>query len=120
MLKATPVIYLFAAIIFSCNSADKTNSETSGTDSATTTMNTTTDSSSGKDGWVTLFDGEKIEGWHTYGKTGTGSWKVSDGVLFLDSTKTGGKRDEGDLVTDKEYENFHLSLDWKIGNGGNS
>jgi hypothetical protein len=29
-------------------------------------------------------------------------------------------RQRADLVTDKEYENFHLSLDWKIGKGGNS
>ena len=115
-----PAACLFAIIISSCNSADTTNSETSDTDSSKTTMNSTTDSLSEKEGWSSLFDGEKIAGWHTYGKTGAGSWKVTDGVLYLDSTKTAGKREEGDLVTDKEYENFHLSLDWKLAKGGNS
>ncbi len=42
------------------------------------------------------------------------SWKLSDdGVL---THIKGG----GDIVTDKEYDNFILELDWKISEGGNS
>src|SRR5690349_14756546 len=124
MIKTSLCICVLAILVFGCNSGDTT-SETTATDTSATT--TSMDTASGnltdaekKEGWKSLFDGEKIEGWHTYGKTGTGSWKVKDGVLFLDSTKTGGKRDEGDLLTDQDYENFHLALDWKIGSGGNS
>jgi hypothetical protein len=41
-------------------------------------------------------------------------WQMSDkGVLT--HTKGG-----GDIVTDKQYENFVLELDWKISEGGNS
>ncbi len=72
-------------------------------------------------GWVSLFDGKTLNGWHEYGKTVAGSaWKAQDGVLFLDaaSVKTGAKG--GDIVTDEVYENFHLKLEWKISPKGNS
>jgi predicted small secreted protein len=73
--------------------------------------------------WESLFDGVSSKGWHSYGKDSLGkAWKVEDSALHLDAsvksdwqTKNG-----GDIVTDKEYENFHLKLDWKISKGGNS
>jgi hypothetical protein len=41
--------------------------------------------------------------------------------LFLDTkAPTGSKREGGDIVTDQEFENYHLSLDWKIAEKGNS
>jgi hypothetical protein len=63
-----------------------------------------------------LFDGTTTTGWHNYLKTGPGAWKVVDGALQLDPKAA----DQGDLVTDKEYENYELSLSWKIAEGGNS
>ena len=42
-------------------------------------------------------------------------WKVENGNLVLNSTKK-----DIDIVTDEEYENFHLMLDWNIAEGGNS
>lgn len=70
--------------------------------------------------WVSLFDGKTTKGWHTYGKSEAGAaWEVSDGTLHLNiDGKT--QDDRGDLVTDKEYENYHLKLEWKISEGGNS
>ncbi|MBL7745761.1 MAG: DUF1080 domain-containing protein [Chitinophagaceae bacterium] len=75
------------------------------------------------DGWVALFDGQTTKGWHKYGGGPTGSaWKVADGALYLD---TSAKKDwqienGGDIVTDEEFENFHLKLEWKISKDGNS
>jgi len=63
-----------------------------------------------------LFDGKTTTGWHNYLKTGPGAWTVVDGALQLDPKAPDG----GDLVTDNEYENYELSLDWKIEAGGNS
>lgn len=63
-----------------------------------------------------LFDGKTTTGWHSYLKTGPGAWKVVDGALQLDPKAP----NQGDLVTDKEYENYELSLQWKIAEGGNS
>jgi hypothetical protein len=64
----------------------------------------------------TLFDGKTTNGWHSYLKSGPGAWRVVDGTLQLDPKAPG----QGDLVTDKEYENYELSLEWKIAEGGNS
>ncbi|MDB5091557.1 MAG: glycosyl hydrolase [Mucilaginibacter sp.] len=63
-----------------------------------------------------LFDGKTTTGWHSYLKTGPGAWKAVDGALQLDPKAEG----QGDLVTDKEYENYELSVTWKIAEGGNS
>ena len=71
----------------------------------------------GQDGWQPLFDGKTTKGWHTYGKSTVGAaWKVDDGALYLDNTN----KDGGDLVTDGEYGNFDLKLEWKISKNGNS
>ena len=75
-------------------------------------------------GWNSLFDGKTLKGWHTYGDTVAASaWQVDSGAIHLDASK----KDEasetingGDLLTDKEYSNFDLKLQWKISKGGNS
>lgn len=70
-----------------------------------------------KQGWHLLFDGKSTAGWHTYLKQEAGAaWKVTDGALELDPKAP----DQGDLVTNEEYENFELSLEWKISPEGNS
>lgn len=74
-------------------------------------------------GWKLLFDGETTKGWHSYNKEEAGSaWVVKEGVLFLDTTKKEGWQTSGggDLVTAGTYKNFHLKLEWKIAEGGNS
>ena len=64
-----------------------------------------------------LFDGQTTHGWHTYlHPTAAPAWAVVNGALQLDPKATG----RGDLVTDGEYENFELALEWKITPGGNS
>jgi hypothetical protein len=64
-----------------------------------------------------LFDGKTTKGWHTYLKsTVEPAWQVVDGALQLNPQAPG----QGDLVTDGEYENYELNLEWKISPGGNS
>ncbi len=74
------------------------------------------------DGWQLLFNGTTTEGWHTYGRAAVGqAWKINDGVLYFDTTRVNGRRTGGgDITTNKEYENFHLKMEWKIAPGGNS
>jgi hypothetical protein len=65
-------------------------------------------------GWQLLFDGESTAGWRNYGKpTISDGWKVQDGAL----TRVGAG---GDIITNDEFGNFELSIDWKIEPGGNS
>jgi hypothetical protein len=67
-----------------------------------------------------LFDGKTTNGWHTYGKSTVGNaWKVENGTLHFDPTAKENNQG-GDLVTDKEYSNFHLKLDWKVAPNANS
>ncbi|RYG13394.1 MAG: DUF1080 domain-containing protein, partial [Chitinophagaceae bacterium] len=71
-------------------------------------------------GFKKLFDGKTTNGWHTYNKTVVGSaWDVEHGALHMSPAKKG-KDGGGDLVTDKEYENFHLKLEWKVAPKANS
>jgi len=76
-----------------------------------------------KEGWQLLFDGKTTQGWHTYnhGSDGT-AWKATDGLLWLDPSQKDGwqVKGGGDLLTDGEYENYHLSLEWKVADSANS
>ncbi len=75
---------------------------------------------SAQKGFKPLFDGKTTAGWHTYNKTTVGSaWDVQDGALHMSPTNKG-KDGGGDLVTDKEYSNFHLKLEWKVAPKANS
>lgn len=74
-------------------------------------------------GWKLLFDGESTAGWRKFKSDKIGSaWKVQDNALHLDASKkddwqvVGG----GDIISEGEYENFELTLEWKIAACGNS
>ncbi len=65
-------------------------------------------------GWRLLFDGESLAGWRNFSREGpVAGWEVVDGCL----TRTG---PGGDLVTDEEFEDFELELEWRLAPGGNS
>ena len=71
-------------------------------------------------GWKLLFDGSSTKGWHTYNKKTIGSaWKADDGTLRMDASQKK-STNGGDIVTQDEYENFDLKLQWKISKAGNS
>jgi hypothetical protein len=73
-------------------------------------------------GWQLLFDGKSLDGWHLFNKrdsTHLSAWEVKNGLLYCNATDE--KRVFGDLVTDKEFENYELVFEWQMalrGNGG--
>src|ERR1700759_969077 len=70
-------------------------------------------------GWKLLFDGKSTKGWHTYLRDTVGSkWQVKNGAIVFDPSQP--KEGGGDIVTNESFENFELSLEWKISKGGNS
>lgn len=70
-----------------------------------------------KEGWKLLFNGKNTKGWHWYGHPDAQTpWTVQDGAFTPDSTS----KNHGDLVTDDNYDNFDLKLEWKISKTGNS
>jgi cytochrome c len=74
-------------------------------------------------GWRLLFDGKSFDGWHRYGNQPVGSaWIIEDGAITLvpGDEPDWSEKYGGDIVTDSVFEDFELSLEWKISPGGNS
>ena len=108
-MKNYVVYILLIAFTISCKKDAKTSNESSNVKDMTT-----------DEGWVALFDGNSFDGWHTYMRdTISDQWQIEDGVMFYkpDPDKNQGMNN---LVTDKKYKNFILSMDWKISVDGNS
>ena len=64
-------------------------------------------------GFVSLFNGKDLTGWSLFAKKG-GGYIVENGLLVC--PENGG----GNLLTDKEYSNFVLKLEFKLTPGGNN
>jgi 3-keto-disaccharide hydrolase len=65
-------------------------------------------------GWRPLLDGKSTAGWRGYKKAGMPSgWQVVDGAL----TRVG---QGGDIITNDQFGNFELALEWNVAPGGNS
>jgi len=115
-------LFLAAGIscsLFACTSGTSNNNNTD------TTQATDTSSavSSADTGWISLFDGQDLQGWHTYGKSEPGAaWDVDSGAIHLNASNKKGYQSQGggDLVTNDEFGNFDFVCDWKISKGGNS
>jgi hypothetical protein len=61
-----------------------------------------------------IFNGKDLTGWTIYG---TEKWYVEDGLLVCES---GPDKEYGYLGTEKEYDNFELTLEFRQGADGNS
>lgn len=118
---------LISLAVVSCNNSNKdkkddTNCEDSTKKEKKACVNTLCEKEK-SEGWALLFDGKTSNGWHGYNKEAfpEQGWEVKDGMLtVLGSGKgeAGGKG--GDIVTDKEYENFELMLEWMVTDSANS
>ena len=115
---------MIAAVVSGCNNNASTKQADTDTVKSKTEMTANTLTEAQKaDGWQLLFDGQSLNGWHKYGGKPVGSaWKVADGIFYLDTTvkENWQIKDGGDIVTNEEFENFHLKLEWKIAKDGNS
>ena len=71
-----------------------------------------------KDGWLLLFDGKTVNGWRAAQRDTApeGAWIVENGTLTFDPAKGHG----GDIITMRSFENFELSVEFNISEGGNS
>ena len=69
-------------------------------------------------GWQLLFDGQSFSGWRGYLKkpgTPITGWEVKDGTLHS-LAKVKGEQ----IISEKKFNDFELSWDWKINAGGNN
>jgi len=71
-----------------------------------------------KSSWQLLFDGKTTTGWHGYNmKIFPDCWAIDDGAFTMNTTGSG---ESQDIITDKKYRNFALSLEYKLTQSANS
>jgi hypothetical protein len=70
-----------------------------------------------KEGWQLLFNGKNLDGWRTFQGKEISGWKVFDGVLNNSGV---GSDHGGDIITKVKYQNFELSIEWKLAPQSNS
>lgn len=95
-----------------------------------TTVSTTVDSAAANtltaeeegNGWKLLFNGRNLDGWRTFKNKPADSWTVdsASGTIHCLGSKTDKSDKRADLITNDEFENFELSVDWKLAPQGNS
>ena len=71
-----------------------------------------------KQGWQLLWDGKTTNGWHSAQGAGVPvqGTRIDDGVLTLLASKD----HEGDIVSDRVFTDFELSVEFRITKGANS
>ena len=68
-------------------------------------------------GFVKIFDGKSLDGWHVSGKTGHGTggkWVVEDGAIVGSQDRPG---NGGIILTDKPYGDFEVALEMRTTSG---
>ena len=65
-------------------------------------------------GWISLFNGKDLAGWHFRNPTGPNGWKIQNGIYSNTPPST-------DIQTDAEYYDFQLHVEFNVSEGdGNS
>lgn len=119
-MKST-LLLLFVTVFFvlNCNAAPKKKGEKKekGAINALT-------SEEKAQGWLLMFDGKTSDGWRGYNKPNfPAAWIIEDGTLKCQASGRGeaGAENGGDIMYAKQkFSNFHLKIEWKISEGGNS
>jgi len=70
-------------------------------------------------GWVLLFDGKSLDGWHGFNADfAPDCWRAEDGMLKI--INAGGAESAEGILTNKQYRGFALSLEFQLTAGANS
>ena len=112
MKKYSLLLIAFALIATSCKEEKK--EQTTEESAMTETSEMQQDSE-----WISLFNGENLDGWHAYNKDSiSDQWKVENETIVF--TPAEGRSGTENLISDEAFTDFELSIDWKISEGGNS
>jgi hypothetical protein len=72
-------------------------------------------------GWLLLFDGKSFDGWRGFHKDkAPEGWTIEDGCIKKVQAQGELGQAGGDLITVDQFDNFELSLEWKLAKGSNS
>ena len=71
---------------------------------------------------ITLFNGLNLDGWKLTDAGAVNGWSVKEGLLINDPVQVSGKphKNYGNLRTEREFEDFHLTVETNVPKGGNS
>ena len=71
---------------------------------------------------IQLFNGKDLTGWRLTDPNAISGWSVKDGLLVNEAVQEEGKphKNYGNLRTDREFEDFNLTLEARVAKGGNS
>ncbi|MCX2678842.1 DUF1080 domain-containing protein [Galbibacter sp. EGI 63066] len=114
-MKTITYVFIASLMLLSCKQKSDEKRMEQAEVEETATVETTKKAKESE--WKVLFDGSSLDAWHVFNADeGTaGGWTIEEDVLIF----TPGD-ESGDLVTNEDYSNFILSVDWKISEGGNS
>lgn len=94
------------------------------TENNTDQSETTAEATPNADDWIYLFDGSSTDGWRAYnGDALPPGWIIRNEELTFDPEIASKQAYDGgkDIIYGaEEFDNFELSLEWKIPEGGNS
>ena len=106
------------SLILACSNTTKNQETSVAVENNTLTEKETTE------GWRLLFDGKTSDGWRGYKKeTFPTDWNITDeGEIYMSASGRGeaGSANGGDIIYDQKFSNFHVKLEWKVSEGGNS
>lgn len=105
----------FLGLLISCSGEKKSGEEEAAAETEV--------SAEAAEEWISLFDGETLNGWKRYNADEIGPlWSVEDGTIKCDGEGLGEGSGEwgGSLVSLEKFGNFELEIEWRISEGGNS
>ncbi|MET1258342.1 DUF1080 domain-containing protein [Flagellimonas sp. DF-77] len=107
------ILIVCVLVAFSCKEKKAANSKV---ETTAEPMEATSDTD-----WKVLFDGTSFDGWHFYNAGAlTDPWKIEDGAMVFYPPAERPNGESYNIVTDTEYTDFVLHLEWKVSEGGNS
>lgn len=112
-------------IVFACSEEEQESATYSSAE--TVSLNTVT-ADEEEAGWELLFDGESLSGWRGLGRDDIpeNHWVVEDGVIRkvasddVPRAPDGQPVAGGDILYDRQFDNFEFSFEWKVSPGANS
>lgn len=71
---------------------------------------------------IAIFNGKDLTGWRLTDPGAVSGWGVRDGILVNNPAQEAGgpHKNYGNLRTDREFEDFNLTLETRLAKGGNS
>lgn len=118
-MKKSTVWIAMAGLMLACNNSNTEEKTTETGTKEEVQMNTLTEKEK-QEGWQLLFDGKTLAGWRMYQNRDADCWGVQDGVIYCKGSETDKSDLRADLISEEQFENFELSIEWKIAPQGNS